>query len=119
MTEASNSLSDCSVGTDDFSDGGYIAIPCANSDNERPRTLSEALPVGVSETGATQRRLVFSSHTERTVWISVQCMHVAPCMCVSASACQLSILHRTEPGVDRLKQTHILVSHALHTDPLV
>ena len=33
----------------------YKATPCANDNNERPRKLSVALPVGVSlETGATE-----------------------------------------------------------------
>jgi len=41
-----------------------------------------------------------------TWWISVPCVYVAPCVHVSASACQLSKLARTESGVDRLKQTH-------------
>jgi len=37
MIDASNLLSDFSVGTDNFGDGDYIAIPHAIYQNERPR----------------------------------------------------------------------------------
>ena len=57
--------------------------------------------------------------TLSTWWISVPCVYVAPCAHVSASACQLSKLARTESGVDRLKQTHTWRHiHTLHAYPL-
>ena len=47
MLDVSN-LSSGFVGTDEFSDRDYVDIPHANNDNERPRTLSDDLSVGVS-----------------------------------------------------------------------
>jgi len=79
-----------SVGTDNFSGGDYIAIPLANNDSERLRTLSETLPVGISwETDCNKKwsnETTVSSHTERVSGsVYSMCTWHHLCVCFSLS----------------------------------